>query len=90
MSVPRFRFNLWLILSGLALIAALSAAPQAVLAQDDEELPEYRAGLVATYSAEGSAQHKRIDPLLAFVWNERSPDMRLAPDPSKLSGAGGC
>ena len=47
-----------------------------LLAQDDDELPNYRPGLRAEYTA-GTVSIVRTDEDLAFGWGQESPDPRL-------------
>ena len=52
--------------------------PALAFAQDDDD--ELPSGLLATYSAK-SHTVQRVDPDIAFVWDEASPDERLAAGP---------
>src|SRR5262245_61879398 len=50
--------------------------------EEEEELPVFRPGLVATYSQEGAAAVRRIDDDLQFVSRGgEAPDERLAAGP---------
>jgi mono/diheme cytochrome c family protein len=48
-------------------------------AQDDDEEPEYRSGLVARYTDVTGKDAVRRDADVAFVWRDSAPDPRLSP-----------
>lgn len=55
------------------------AAVPAWAADDDE--PEFLPGLIATYTGSDGRAHTRLDAQVAFVWDDRSPDLRVPPGP---------
>ncbi|HEX4128548.1 MAG TPA: PA14 domain-containing protein [Pirellulales bacterium] len=60
------------------LLAALVTATQIALAADDEdEEPEYRPGLVARYTDAGGTTLVRRDADVQFAWGAKEPDERL-------------
>ncbi|HEX3870849.1 MAG TPA: PA14 domain-containing protein, partial [Pirellulales bacterium] len=62
--------------AGVVLFIGLQIAGLARASDDDDE-PEYRAGLVAHYADAGGRTIVRRDPDIAFLWRGRSPDSRL-------------
>lgn len=60
---------------------ATASVAKAGAAEDEDELPVYLPGLVATYSQADGASVRRIDDDLQFVWGDVAPDARLAPAP---------
>ncbi|HEX4150052.1 MAG TPA: PA14 domain-containing protein, partial [Pirellulales bacterium] len=64
------------LLSALLVLLLALAAP-ALAADDEDELPDYRPGLVATYQAADGARVVRRDDDLQFVWRNQSPDARI-------------
>ena len=60
---------------GLALLLTSTSFAQNAVAQDDED--ELPSGLLAEYSTLGHTV-RRVDPDIAFVWNQAAPDERLA------------
>ena len=71
---------------GLALLLTSTSFAQNAVAQDDED--ELPSGLLAEYSTLGHTV-RRVDPDIAFVWNQAAPDERLAAAPfnAKWSGS---
>lgn len=69
--MPDLRRLLSLIFLNQLVISALLAAPP------DEDDEEFRPGLVAEYRA-GERFVTRIDPDVAFAWDEAAPDARLS------------
>ncbi len=66
---------------GTALVIAAHPQPataQADTAQaDEEDRPQYRAGLIAQYTGSDGKTHRRVDELLSFVWGKQPPDPRM-------------
>ncbi len=69
----------------LALLMVSSAFAQNLTAQDDED--ELPSGLLAEYSTPSHAV-RRVDPDIAFVWNQYAPDERLAAGPFSAKWSG--
>ncbi len=63
-------------LLGLAVLLAITAGEAAGQDEDDER-PTFQRGLVGEYIGADGKSHKRVDELLAFVWNQNRPDPRL-------------
>jgi cbb3-type cytochrome oxidase cytochrome c subunit len=62
-------------------IAAWLCGAAPALAQDDDELPEYRPGLVAEYQAADGRAARRVEGEVAAAWGAAGPDARLGPGP---------
>lgn len=60
-----------------------SLTPSLVTAQqpDDDDLPQFKPGLVGSYTGERDANCIRRDPAINFSWRGAAPDLRLAPGP---------
>lgn len=72
-----------------SLACLLASAALAADEEDDEdELPDFRPGLIARYIGADGVAHVRRDEALQFVWGERAPDARIAPDRFSASWAG--
>ena len=61
----------------LLVLACLSFASASLAAPPDEDDEEFRPGLVAEYRV-GERAVTRIDPDVAFAWDEAAPDSRLS------------
>lgn len=60
------------------MLAAVCLRGSAARAQDDDDEPEYKSGLVARYRV-GDVEAKRLDADVAYSWGKSSPDPRLPP-----------
>src|SRR6185437_6043032 len=63
----------------LALACLIAAAGFGAEEEDEEELPDFRPGLVARYVGADGVAHVRRDEAIQFDWRDRSPDARLPP-----------
>src|SRR5688572_21047777 len=61
--------------------AAMLLTVSTSYAQEDNEVPEYRPGLIAHYRDAQGASCQRRDEAVSFVWGHSSPDPRLAAGP---------
>ncbi|HEV7223784.1 MAG TPA: c-type cytochrome, partial [Pirellulales bacterium] len=63
----------------LAAACLLASAGFGAEEDDEEELPDFRPGLVARYVGADGVGHERRDETVQFAWANRSPDARLPP-----------
>ncbi len=70
------------VLAGIVLVSSLAwfHVPSALSSEDDDE-PEFRPGLIASYTGSDGRAHARLDAQVAFVWDDRSPDPRVPAGP---------
>jgi len=68
------------VLAGFSPAFAFAQTDDALAAEEDEENP-YRPGLIARYQGADGKTAVRLEDSLSLVWDDRSPDRRIASGP---------
>lgn len=75
-----------------AVVCALTMLTAVVVptraADEEEEEPQYSAGLIGEYSSAGAAPIRRVDEDVQFVWHDAKPDARLPSGPFQVRWSG--
>lgn len=78
----------WTLRYSAALVGVAVLVGSAAAQEDDDELPDYRPGLVAEFVGPGDTRAVRVDETLQFRWRGGAPDRRLASGPFQATWRG--